>query len=229
MKIFRVILLILIGVVVGAGPLYWKLHTERNIFEQEIENLNQRFSLLRQKYSEEKARASGLLRTKATLEGETRALRADIERLEKEKDALSSDHGALQAECERKNEALGKDKKDLTEKLAALTSKHKELRAEHDRAVKEYDQKVTELTAEKNALQFGVRSKTQKLERCRTHNGQLVTITNELLDKYQNKGVFGSALEKEPFTGLKKVEMEHLIQEYRDKIETHEIEPQQRQ
>jgi chromosome segregation ATPase len=219
----------MVGVFLGGGPVYFKLRSERTAFQQEIENLNQRFSLLRQKYSEEKARASGLLRTKATLEGETRALRADIDRLEKEKDALSSDHGTLQAECERKNEALEKDKKNLTEKLAALTSKHKELRAEHDSAVKEYDQQVTELTAEKNTLQFGVRSQTQKLERCRTHNGQLVTITNELLDKYQNKGVLGSAMEKEPFTGLKKVEMEHLIQEYQDKIETHQIESQQQQ
>jgi hypothetical protein len=54
----------------------------------------------------------------------------------------------------------------------------------------------------------------------------LVGIANELVDKYKDKGVFGSVLAKEPLTGVKKVELEHLVQEYGDKIEEHGIEEQ---
>ncbi len=225
-NIIHIILLIVAGLLLGSGPVYLKLRSERNEYRKEIANLNNRFALLQSKYSEEKARAAGLLRTKTTLEGETRALRADIERLEKEKEAFSTEQGNLVADCEKKKTVLEENVKHLTQQHTDLTAKHQELQAEHARKIKEYDGTVRELTANKNKLTHDLNAQTQKLDRCQTHNTQLVEITNELVEKYKNKGVLNSVVSNEPFTGIKQVEMEHLMQEYQDKIESHQLEPQ---
>ncbi len=63
----------------------------------------------------------------------------------------------------------------------------------------------------------------RKYDQCAEHNARLYMIADELIHKYENKGVVSSLLEKEPFTQIKKVELEKLVQDYKDKIDQQKL------
>jgi hypothetical protein len=54
---------------------------------------------------------------------------------------------------------------------------------------------------------------------CEKKNGELYQIDLSLMEKYKDKGVFTSLLQKEPFTQIESVKIENLLQEYRDKAD----------
>jgi chromosome segregation ATPase len=55
------------------------------------------------------------------------------------------------------------------------------------------------------------------------HNRRLFEIGNELLDRFEKKGVWASLREAEPFTGLKRVELENIVQDYRFAIDDQRV------
>jgi chromosome segregation ATPase len=59
---------------------------------------------------------------------------------------------------------------------------------------------------------------------CETNNGELYRIGRELVQWYGNKGAFNAILEAEPFTRMKGVEMENLLENYREKLEGQRLE-----
>lgn len=66
---------------------------------------------------------------------------------------------------------------------------------------------------------------TQRADDCSSRNAALFKIGNELLARYEGKGVFSILLEGEPVTQLKRVELENLIQDYQDKLLDEKIAP----
>jgi chromosome segregation ATPase len=217
-------LFIVLGLALGSGALYIKLRIERSTYEQEISELKSRFDLLKDKYSEEKARANGLLRTRSTLEGQMRAIRTDMEALQEEKEKAAEERDALRAMLEKKAAGCKQEIKALSERYDGLLKKHKDLIARHEETKREYDEKVNTLLSEKEELDMTLKETTYNLERCERHNTELAEVAAELVVKYRDKGVVDSMAQKEPFTGLKQVKMEKLIQEYQDKIDDHQLE-----
>ena len=65
--------------------------------------------------------------------------------------------------------------------------------------------------------QFGIQ--TSNFELCEQQNQKLVTMSFSLLDSYQNKSVGDALKQEDPFFGLKQVEIENLVQDYRHEIE----------
>jgi DNA repair ATPase RecN len=53
---------------------------------------------------------------------------------------------------------------------------------------------------------------------CTAKNHDLVQISQQVLDRYRDKGVFASLVASEPLTGLAKVRYENLAQEFAGKI-----------
>ena len=48
-------------------------------------------------------------------------------------------------------------------------------------------------------------------------------MNDRLIDNYNNKGVWDSIVQNEPFTGIKQVEIENILQEYRFANEDYEV------
>ena len=46
-----------------------------------------------------------------------------------------------------------------------------------------------------------------------------MSVADDLLAAYQNKGVFDVLGEGEPFTGIGRVRLENLLETYRDKVD----------
>jgi len=60
---------------------------------------------------------------------------------------------------------------------------------------------------------------------CETKNLKLYEYSQELAQRYQKKGVWASFTQKEPVFGLKRVDMENLLQEYQEKLAAQKIAP----
>lgn len=224
MKVSRVIVIILLGLLIGSGAVYIKLRMERGVYEKEIADLNSRSDLLRKKYSEEKARADGLLRTKSTLEGKIRAVRAEMADLKEQKELAVQEQNTLRAGLEKKTAVCEEKVDTLSDRYDELYEKHKALVVQFDKKKKACEERTDTLLSHKDELDIMLKETTYNLERCEKHNKELAGIVNELVVKYRDKGVVDSIAQKEPFTGLKQVEMEKLIQEYQDKIDDHQLE-----
>jgi hypothetical protein len=60
---------------------------------------------------------------------------------------------------------------------------------------------------------------------CAQKNADLVQLGNELLQRYENKGVWESMRDDEPFTQLHRVKLEKLAQDYHDKLVNDTVAP----
>ncbi|MBL6749565.1 MAG: hypothetical protein ISP90_03550 [Nevskia sp.] len=57
-----------------------------------------------------------------------------------------------------------------------------------------------------------------RLKACSADNASLVDISNELLQRYKSKGLWGAIADAEPVTGLHRVELEKAAQAYHGRI-----------
>lgn len=157
-----------------------------------------------------------------------RRLQQAQQQLVQEKAQLETQKNSLQQENQTMSTEMAKLKDDVRDKErvqaanGALTSqlaKSRELGAslrgdlEHTRtALAEMEQKAKALEAESAA-------RKTRIEACEGLNDKLYGVGQELLGKYQHKGVWSSLAQSEPIFRLKRVELENLMQDYQDKLE----------
>ena len=60
---------------------------------------------------------------------------------------------------------------------------------------------------------------------CEAKNLQLYRYSQELMTRYQQKGVWAALEQKEPFSGVKEVRIENVLQEYQTKLDAQRIKP----
>ena len=212
--------LVLLVVLVGyLGYSLYALNEAHTAQTKELEKTTHRAKLLHQKYSTQKARTAAIQRAKLTVEGLKRQAEMKAEKLAQELEELKA----------AKNQ-VGEDVKDLKNRIADLektvaqwkskfgdlTKKYrmaKKTIAERDNTIATLKDNISELESE---LQFAHRTRDRYLE----HNRQMAATAQSILARYDKKGVFSeSILNVEPFTQIKKVELEKLIQEYLDRID----------
>ncbi len=135
------------------------------------------------------------------MKGEAARAKRRVAALDKEVDALRKEN----AELKSRLESTGKTLADTTQQCqeAAALAQQNQKRADG-------------INANLKAM-FAREEDNRKT--CQTSNLRLRTIAHEILDRYQNKGVFESLQQSEPFARIKSVEIENLVQDYGDKID----------
>ena len=69
-------------------------------------------------------------------------------------------------------------------------------------------------------------AQTRRADACEEKNAQLYSVTMDLIDRYrENRGAWEKFLLSEPFTGLKSVEVENLLDDMRSKAKDSKVEP----
>ncbi len=114
---------------------------------------------------------------------------------------------AAQAELTRKLE-------DASRQLGALTTQHRD--TEGQLASRESELKRVRQDLEQSKAAGAS---------CEAKNLQLFEYSQELLSRYQKKGVWAALGQKEPLTGLNEVSMENVVQEYREKLKSQKLAP----
>jgi len=210
--------LLVLGLLASVYGLY-RLDTERKALRKEVESLTNRSELLQKKYNEQKAMTDTMRRTAQEIESRFRAASANLAKLEKEKQQIEStvaEHekqiGELRTACEET--IAGHEKR-----YDALQTGYQQLRDESTRIITEKNQLIVQLTHERDTLDTSLKQETFQRKRCVEHNARFAQLSEELVKQYENKGLLGTLGQIEPFTQLKKVELEKMCQEYRDKID----------
>lgn len=166
---------------------------------------------------------------------ESARLQQMLQQLNSEKTKLSSENAKLQAELEKIKadlqsatkerdtgaQKLGRAASDLANtqaKATGLQSAFDTLKARFDQLVAQYRQTVDVmkgLEAERNGLKSMTADFDARVTTCERNNDALYKASLELIDLYEHKGAFASLLQHESITGLKRVEIENLMDQYR--------------
>jgi chromosome segregation ATPase len=146
------------------------------------------------------------------------ALKAQNEKLAAEKAALER-----QLEQARKKQAGSEETLDkYRESDAALRNRINEDRARMQELIdkfKEIAQTLRQVEADRNELRSTASQQRDQIVACTKKNLELYRANLDLLDRYKSKGVWASLLQREPVTGLKRVEIENMIEEYRTRLD----------
>ncbi|MCK6371918.1 MAG: hypothetical protein L6Q83_11475 [Gammaproteobacteria bacterium] len=167
------------------------------------------------------ARAQALLRQvsgqKQELETANARLTAEIDALERKLGAAESglkrtgaDLQAEQRKAERVSGALDDNRARLERTEAALREAKTRLN-EANEGIRRKDEAIASLEGRLAATEDRLADSERK-------NLQLYEANVELLALYRNKGAWSALLQREP-TGLKNVEIENVLQEYRLKLD----------
>lgn len=167
-----------------------------------------------------------------------RRLQQMQQKTEQEKATLQLEKSAVEEQLKVSTEkALNLEKsaqrsasldKQKTAQITALETQMSELKAhlaESEKCVTQSAESQQKSLAEITRLQTQLSKLNKDLSAGEAKNLQLYKYSIELMNRYQNKGVWTSVAQMEPFTGLKRVEIENLLDEYRDKLEAQKAEP----
>ena len=124
----------------------------------------------------------------------------------------------------QRSASLAKQKTAQITTLEEQVSELKARLAESEKHVAQTAESQQKSLAEITRYQTQVAKLNKDLAASEAKNLQLYKYSVELMDRYQNKGVWTSMAQMEPFTGLKRVEIENLLDEYRDKLDAQKVE-----
>jgi chromosome segregation ATPase len=170
----------------------------------------------------------------------TARLQQQLQQLAGERTALQSENARLKAQIatlEKDAKAFATEKESLTRRAGTAESKVSRAEAGQQSAssrleatesrlnevigkYKELAEQLRTVETERSALARQATADSQGLKGCAQKNVQLAGIANEALDRYQKKGCFGALAQVEPFTGLKRIEVENAVDEYRQQIDS---------
>jgi chromosome segregation ATPase len=166
--------------------------------QQQLSQVRGQLSVLEQ----EKARLSEDL---DNAEGSSKAAENKAARLQREVSAGKRQQASLVNELAKAREELVTVNRDLAETRTNL--------AETTRTLQQTEAEKRDLEAVK------VRNE-REMASCERKNLALYELGRSLMDRFEHKTCAETLAQKEPFTGLKQVETENLLEEYRDKLDS---------
>lgn len=161
------------------------------------------------------ARAQGMLKqlndAKQNLEVENAKLKASNASLEQQVKIARLNVGAREADIAARGQELGAAR----DKLARLEQRNEQLTARLEEVVGKYKDLKAEqakLGATKEILERELSTTRAELADAEAKNRALYQASHEILERYQHKSRWTALLQKEPFTGIKQVEVESRVQ-----------------
>jgi chromosome segregation ATPase len=160
-----------------------------------------------------------------------------------------------QAQSEKDNMDLKAKMDTLTAQMAALTKQSEDDKAASDKAISDLksqnadftkqiallkdalaawekdDKQYVQLAKDKEAARAQLAGQVILLQRLvddrESKNRALYNLGNEILERYEKFSLGDALAAKEPFTGISRVKLEELVQDYKDKILDQRITPGQ--
>jgi chromosome segregation ATPase len=156
---------------------------------------------------------------RTALQAENAELKAQVSKLEKDAKTFTTEKEALvrrAGTAESKVSRAESGQQSVSSRLESTESRLSEVVGKY----KEVAEQLRKIEAERNELVQQVAGNSQSLKVCAQRNVQLADVANEALDRYEKKGCFGALAQAEPFTGLKRIEVENAVEGYRQQIDS---------
>jgi chaperonin cofactor prefoldin len=152
------------------------------------------------------------------LQADNAKLKKDLEDLKKQLDAANKLAAASKAGVSRgaselaaaqaANERSTKDLADSKAKMQELIGKFRETITQ-----------MRGIEAEKTQLQQQLTQSKDAFDKCAERNYALYEVNNEVLDRYAHEGAFGHMARAEPFTRIKRTQIDNYVLEYKERAE----------
>ena len=156
-----------------------------------------------------------------TLEDQRAALQARATAAEQERDRLRKQTETLRAQVKEAEQAYRQAVKDFNDRLA-----------ERDEALEKWKSAYTEAAtvarakdAERSKFESEAAALKTSNKACEAKNAQLVKVGTEIVKQYEAMDPMEKILDHEPLTGLKRVEHQNTVQDFRDKILDQKVKP----
>lgn len=156
--------------------------------------------------------------------------------------ALEDQRAAMQAKLTEAESARAK----LQGQIDAAKAEVKQVAKQHREAVEEFNQRIADRDqtlekwkaayeeaadvarakdAERAKFQAQATATKASLKSCSAKNAELAKVGRELLNHYESANFADLALASEPLGGLRRVEIQNLLQDYTDKILDQKVTP----
>jgi len=181
---------------------------------------------VQKKYVRQKAENSVLQRNKLSLEGRLRKADNDLKKVEQEKQKLVKEMELTESKHLKKIAGLEKQIQKSNTRIVKLKKNRDMYRTrltETVQKVKERNQTIAGLKADKAELNASLSETEFLLKCCKKHNVNLCKISEDLVSAYHAKSLGKTILQTEPLTQPKKNGLEQLVQEYLGEIDTHNL------
>lgn len=156
---------------------------------------------------------------------ERNQLQADNAKLKKELDELKKQLGAEQQKATASKAGVDRSQAAVAAARAANDRTEKSLddaKSRMQELVGRYRETITTMRGietERTQLQQQVAAGQAAFDRCAETNYALYQINSEVLDRYAHQGAFSYFERSEPFTRLKRTQIENLVIEYRQRAD----------
>jgi predicted nucleic acid-binding Zn-ribbon protein len=158
----------------------------------------------------------------ATLEQEKGKLAEDLDKVQGASKAAEGRAARLQRELKsgKQQQASLAQELELAKESLATTSQNLD---ETRKSLAETTQALQQTEADKRNLEAIKVRNERDMAACERNNLALYGIGRSLMERFENKTCGETLAQKEPFTGLRKVETENLLEEYRDKLDEQKL------
>ncbi len=170
-------------------------------------------------------------------QGQVATLQATQTQSDKDNAGLKAKVEALNSQIAALTKQSADDKTASDQAIAALKSQNADLTTQIEKlnnalaAWEKDDRQNVQLAKDKEAAraQLAVQVVLQQrvIDDRETKNLALFNLGNEILTRYEKFGLGEALVAKEPFTGLSRVKLQELVQDYRDKISDQRVTPGQ--
>jgi predicted RNase H-like nuclease (RuvC/YqgF family) len=163
------------------------------------------------------------------LASERTALQAENSRIKVEMEAARKERDSLKSALKTAQNALTSRNRDAEAELARVQGEKARLDGEIAREKQRFEelaQRFRETATAVREVETDRATKTQRLAQseqdlkiAQERNAKLHTLAVEMIDKFNDQGFWSSMARREPFTQLKRVELENLADDYRGAVD----------
>jgi chromosome segregation ATPase len=155
---------------------------------------------------------------RAQLQADNAKLKKDLEDLKKQLDAANKQTTATKAGVSRgaaelaaektANERASKDLADSKAKMQEIIAKFRETITQ-----------MRGIEADRDTLKQQLSKSQAAFDTCAERNYSLYEVDNEVLDRYAHQGAFSYLERSEPFTRIKRTQIDNFVLEYKERAE----------
>lgn len=161
---------------------------------------------------------------RTALQAENAKMKKELAELTKERDSLKTARSAVDQRVEASQAAVARSARDK-EALESENGKLKERMQELVGKFRETANTLRDVEGERAAFKQSLDQKNVELTACVAKNDSLFKLNDEVLTRFEQQGMFSRLASAEPFTKLKRVELQNLIDDYRYRADEQKVVP----
>ena len=161
---------------------------------------------------------------RTALQAENAKLKAELDKLRKQGDGVKKSQDAVEQRSRAAQAALTRSASDK-ERLEADLAREKERLQELVGRFRETATTLRDVETDRNGAKLSLAQRDQELKVCVDRNAKLYDLNKEVLAKLDDQGLWSGLARHEPFTQLKRVQLENLVDSYADRAQDQVVAP----